>query len=270
MQSQKKFLILGSSVIVLGLIFTRPAKALFGLDPATIQMVIYLFEIYSNAVQQFNELKLETQQIIFNAKHLTVKSALQSLGATFQRSAITSNTHGETSTWDERINGTTSPNQTASKGTWNDSTIAIENDPFISRETVGHSLRLANLAAIEISDSSAISALTTIGQTSQAQQKADNALQNIEQLSQDTTDGANSIATQLNLLSTGNVQSLRYLQTLIQIQKAQLQIDVAQVKGERDKQADIANFNTEVDKEFATTPAEWGNAAQSFQQERLP
>jgi hypothetical protein len=256
-----------TSVTVIGLMLAvpRPAKALFDIGT-----ILILSEIYSNAVQQYTQLKMEVSQIVANAKHFSVKTFLRSVGNNFLITARTQNTHGETATWDERINGTNSPNHAASSVTWKDATVAIENDPYLSAQPLGRETRLANLAAIEIADSAGISALTTLGQTSQSQQKADAALNHIEQLAQDTGDGTNSTGEQLNLISSGSVQNLRYLQTLITLQKAQLQIEIAKVKIERDKQADVANFNAEVDTEFATVPAEWGNAAQSFMQERIP
>lgn len=262
---QKTLVITSVTVIGLMLAVPRPAKALFDLGT-----ILILSEIYSNAVQQYTQLKMEATQIVSNAKHFTVKTFLRSVGNNFMMAARTQNMQGETATWDARINGTGTPNHTASSGTWKDATVAIENDPYLSAQQLGRATRLANLAAIEIADSAGISALTTLGQTSQSQQKADAALSNIEQLTQDTGDGTNSMSEQLNLLSSGSVQNLRYLQTLITLQKAQLQIDVAKVKIERDKQADVANFNADVDNEFATVPAEWGNAAQTFEQERIP
>lgn len=267
---KRKPVLIASLAVVVGLaVVTPPAKAFF-LDPSVIQEILILTRIYTNAVQQYNELRLEANQIISDAKHFSVKGFLRSAGNSFLIAARTQNTHGETATWDERINGSNTPSHADSSGTWKDATVAIKNDPYLSAQPLGSSTRLANLAAIEIADSAGTSALTTLGQTSQAQQLADRALTNIEQLSQDTGNGTNSIGEQLNLISSGNVQNLRYLQTLITLQKAQLQIDVAQVKIERDKEADVANFNTDVDNEFANTPAEWGNAAQTFEQERIP
>jgi type IV secretion system protein TrbJ len=244
------------------LLLSQPAKALFGLpdlvfDPETWAEIGL---VYQTAMQTYNSVKMEVNQIVYNAQHFSAKEFLRSFGTAFFR-AYTRNIHGETQSWDETVNG---GNPNSAPVAWQQSTITLEENPYIGSDPVG-SEQLANLANIEIDDSVATEALTAIGNTSQAQQSADQALQNLENTALDSTDDTNSEVQQLNLIAGGAVQQLRYLQTLVSLQKTQVQLSVAQVKTERDRQVTAANFWTHYAQELVQTPI-WGNVAGTFQQ----
>ncbi|MGC2656510.1 MAG: hypothetical protein WA324_00940 [Bryobacteraceae bacterium] len=277
----KRKLFLIPSVIVGALAVAQPALAIFGFgdivfDPTSYATLGNIFtsdasiltkaagtlqqtvKIYNNAVQTYN-------LAMTMAQHFTQKGYWKSVGVQMKNTS-TYNIYGETAGWNQNVNGGIGN----STSTWNSATISLNNNPWIRTEPLGQSSQLATYASAEISDGASRLALDTLDAVSMAQSTNQSALQALETNALDGSDGGNTEVKQLNIIGGASMQELHDFDTLISIQKANLQLAIAANKIQRDAAAHAANFFTTYDNSLVNEAADWGSAAESFSNYRMP
>jgi hypothetical protein len=283
-QNPKRKRILITAVATGTLLLSRPAFAIFGLpqivfDPIAIgklavessqlgQMISQGLKMISWAKNTYNEVQSQYNQMIYQARQFTNKSYWRSVGVQMM-STNTYNTYGETRNWSQTVN-TNTAGVGASTQAWDNATIALQNNPWLRTEPLGQSTQLATYATAEITDGASRLGLDILGATSTAQTNNLRALQLLETDALDRSTAANTQTKQLNIIGGGTIQELHSLDTLISLQKASLQLAIAQNKVQRDAAAHAANLFTAYDSSLVNESTDWGNAAETFSGYRVP
>lgn len=215
-------------------------------------------KIYNNAVQTYN-------LAMTMAQHFTQKAYWQSIGVRMMNTN-TYNIYGETAGWNPNVNGGLGNSTT----TWNQATINLNNNPWIQAEPLGQSAQLATYASAEITDGASRLGLDTLNAVSTAQITNQAALQALERNALDGSNDGNTEVKQLNIIGGASMQELHDFDTLISIQKANLQLAIAANKIQRDAAAHSANFFTSYDNALVNEAADWGSASETFSNYRIP
>lgn len=276
--------ILIPTLLIGTVVLSRPALAIFGFpeivfDPVAVgklalessqlgQMISQGLQMITWAKSTFNEVQSQYNQMIYQAKQFTHKSYWRSVGVQMMNTN-TYNTYGETRNWNQTVNSNAG-GVGSSTQTWDNATIALQSNPWLRAEPLGQSTQLATYATAEIADGASRLGLDILGAASTAQTQNLRALQQLEADTLDDSDAANTQIKQLNIIGGGAIQELHSLDTLISLQKASLQLAIAQNKVQRDAAAHAANLFTAYDNALVNDPTDWGNAAETFSGYRVP
>ena len=250
---------------VFGLFVTELYGQIFGgvvFDPTQsahaiqqIQQEIQQLAILRNNLQT---LLHECAQIQANARFFTNKKTWQGIGNQIVRN-WTPNLYGETASWNPAI-----LYGTGALPAWQNATLALQRNRYLTGLPVGNSRDLAYVSAVETFDGAGPTALQTLGDARVQQTRMAAA---IAQLQTDAADGSastNSEVQQLNLLTAGAVQSLQMQQTTNNVITSLLEQQTLANKIQRDNLVDHLNFLNQVDQYMVSEGPFWGGAAASI------
>jgi hypothetical protein len=206
-------------------------------------------------------LKLDAQytQMQTNARYFTSKGAWQGIGNQIVNNWATPNSFGETATWNPAVLfGAGAP------VAWQNATLALQRNRYLSGLPVGGSRDLSYLAAVETFDGAGPTALQTLGNARLHQTQMAGAIARLQAATVDGSLGMNSEVQQLNLLTAGTVQHLQMQQTTNNVVTSLLEQQTLANKLQRDAIVDHMNFMNQVDQYMVSQGPAWGGAAQSI------
>ena len=226
-------------------LFTRPAKGQFGLpsivfDPTTaadvLKDVAVALKIYSieRQAQEWFRYKGGWQMAVTQAVPMIA----------------TQNRFGETTGWGS-----------GSSAGWYNATVRLAPTVAMTRNPAA----LADLASVEILDQAATQARQTRTQTAPTLAQSPTIIQNLQTSILDTAAGSNSQVQQLNLISAAGLQALQMHQVTTTVQGAEMDLQVAQAKIQRDQIAAHLQFESDVDAAVAQQGIGLGSMSQSIQ-----
>ena len=227
-EGSKKAIFFGVTAVAALLLLPSPAAALFGLgdivfDPtsyATLgkiwssdagtltkvaEEVTQLEKLYTNAVQTYNQAMAMARSF----SH-AIRMNWLTVGITAVEDA-TANKYGETANWAALVNG----NSALASAAWKNATLPMTDDSstFLSREALGSSANLTNLASIETLDGSSTKCLSEIAEYRTAAQTNSLAIGQLQSADDDDGDETNSEIEQLNLVNAAQTAALHEQQS---------------------------------------------------------
>jgi hypothetical protein len=210
--------------------------------------IAQIVKLYNTATETYN-------QIAYNATWFTNKSRW--LGIATQ--VVNSNTRsifGETGGWNAAVTaGVNIP------GVWNTATYGIHPPPFYAGFPPGASSTSANIASVNVADGTTEAAMLAIANSRSNQPANDQALSNLESISQDTDREANSEVQQLNLLTSGTVLANRQQENANALLTTIAEQQILTNKVQRDALADNLNVMAAADNYTASEATQWGGSA---------
>ncbi len=210
-----------------------------------------IIQLYNMATQTYN-------QLTYNATWFTNKRAW--LGIATQ--VVDSNTptiFGETGGWNPAVTaGTNIP------GAWQTATYGIQPPPFYAGFPLGGSSVSADIASVNVADGMSEAAMLAIANSRINQPVNDLALTNLEETSQDVSNGTNSEVEQLNLLASGTVLANRQAEDQNALLTTIAEQQILMNKTTRDTIADSINVMTIRDNYIASEATQWGGSADTI------
>jgi len=256
LRTTKRLALFGSVALVLLLLMPNPAAAIFGLgdvvfDPtsyATLgkiwtsdantlvkvtEEVAQLDKIYSNGIQLYNQAMAMAQRV----SHMNRMNWL-----TMSITAVddaTQNRYGESANWAALVNG----NRGLASSAWRNATLAINTDTssLLSRESLGNSGHLANLASLEAADGSSTKYLSEISEYRSTSLANSLAVQNLQTADNDDGDDMNSEIEQLNLVNGAHAVALHEQQSQGMLHACLVEQQVLSNAWQRNATAEVMN-----------------------------
>jgi type IV secretion system protein TrbJ len=220
-------------------------------DPSQAAHVIteiaQIVKLYETATQTYN-------QIAYSATWFTNKNAWRGI-ATQIVNSNTPSLFGETGGWNPAVTaGLNIPSA------WQLATFGIHPPAFYAGFPVGGSSLSANIASVNVADGISQAGMAAVANSRLNQPLNDLALTNLEQTSQDTSDGTNSEIEQLNLLTNGTVLANRQQENTNALLTSIAEQQILTNKTTRDTIADSLNVMSVRDTYIAGEATQWGGS----------
>jgi hypothetical protein len=210
-----------------------------------------VIRLYNTAAETYN-------QIAYDATWFRNKSMWLGM-ATQVVNSSTPSIFGETGGWNPAVTaGVAIPN------VWTTATYGIHPPPFWSGFPLGASSTSANIASVNVADGASEAAMLAIANSRTNQPANDQALSNLEAMSQDTSDAANSEVEQLNLVTSGTVLANRQQEDANALLTTIAEQQILTNKVERDALADNLNVMSVCDTYTASEATGWGGSAETI------
>lgn len=248
MSKRRRLSFFAGVVLTVGLLFTPPAKAIFGFgdivfDPTAVGKLIQQIQQYQQMlqgeIQLYQTAKTQYQMLKTNLEQYTNKQLWKTWGVALLQSSV-SNRYGETAAWNQALNyGQGVPTA------WSLATLPVQNGEFLARETLGNSPHLSSLAAVEIQDSTGQISMATLAAVRQQQTANAMAINDLEQTALSGNPDDNTEIKQLNLLNAAQLQNMRMQQGTQALQAEILDQLLAANLDQRNVQANALNVATQ-------------------------
>lgn len=207
---------------------------------------------------QLQVLMNEYSQMQTNARYFSSKSAWQGFGNQIVRNWAP-NTYGATATWNPAVLfGTGAPQA------WQNVILSLQRNPYMVGITPGTNRDYAYAATVNTFDGAGPTAVQTLGNARQQQTQMAASIANLQAAVTNGSAGMNSEVQQLNLLSSGTVQSLEMQQTTNNVMTSLLEQQTIANKIQRDALADHLNFINKADQYMVSEGPMWGGAAEAL------
>ncbi len=200
-----------------------------------VQEATLLRGILDNSIKIYNNAKSQLSAFQYNATPLKNKNWLSFFRGLHNDSIL--NRFGETATVSGAMNSSI-----GIPTAWQIATLASPNLSNLSGETVGSSANLAHLATMEMQDSAAMNAMSTLGdyRVTESQNQAD--YDQLDKMVASTDPDLNTQAAQQNIANGVALQQLKAARTQTQINAALLEQQLAANKYSRDSMASHLNL----------------------------
>jgi type IV secretion system protein TrbJ len=257
----------GATLLILGLIPLRPAKALFGIGDIVFDPSVYaaVGQIWASNASMLAKMIEEYNQIvkIYSVNMQTYNQAL-SMATRFTHldhqfwitqgmsrvNDYTQNKYGETIAWHGLVNG----NPSVAAGAWGNASLELKDNPSLAQTASAKSA----LASVEVIDGTNTRCLQVIAQYRQnvsANEQQIQALQN-------SFNGANSQMQQLEVMNAANAQAANESRAQGELQACLSEQQAESAKVTRDQITETLNFNTQKQGLAATTNVAMGGISQ--------
>ncbi len=226
----------GSSPIVRAQTLVPPVPVIdWTLIGKIVQEAALLSGILDNSIKIYNNAKSQLSAFQYNATPLKNKNWLSFFRGLHNDSIL--NRFGETATMSGALNSSV-----GIAGAWQRATVASPNLSNLSGETVGSSANLAHLATMEMQDSAAMNAMSTLGdyRVTEGQNQAD--YDQLDKMVASTDPDLNTEAAQQNISNGVALQQLKAMRTQTGINAALLEQQLAANKYSRDSMASHLNL----------------------------
>lgn len=275
----KKLVGVGVIATVALLLMPTPAAALFGLgdivfdptsyatlakiwssDASTLTKVTeelgQLRQIYANGVQTYREAMAMAQ----NVNRFTRLNWL-TVGITAVNDA-TANRFGEAANWAAMVNG----NPALASSAWTSATLPMSanSSSFLSKEALGSSANLANLASVEATDGSSTKCLSEIAEYRSAAQGNAVAIAQLQSADNDDGDTTNSEIQQLNLVNAAQAAGLHEQQSQGALHACLVEQQVLANTWQRNAAAESMNSYGSAAVSRQANATEYGNVQETY------
>jgi type IV secretion system protein TrbJ len=239
----------GLSLVALGLAYTPPAKALFGLEEfAMIAKLIaienQLIHIYSTNMDTYNQAKAMVQRFTHLDRQFWITQGMGRVND------YTQNKYGETIAWRGLVNG----NPSVAAGAWSNASLELKDNPSFAQSASAKSA-LASIEVIDGTNSRCLQVIAQYRQNASANQQQIQALQN-------SFNGANSQMQQLEVMNAANAQAANESRAQGELQSCLAEQQAEAAKVTRDQITETLNFNTQKQGLAATTNVAMGGISQ--------
>lgn len=258
--------------LTLFLILTEsPARAQFGFsfvsDPTqeahSLSQLMNDVQKLQRLDAQIQQLTAQYNQLVASAKYFSLKQQWAGFGNQIVRNWAP-NSYGATPMWNTAV--LFGPN---SAQAWQNVTVAMQHNQYMNGMLPGNNRQFAYAATVDTFDGAGPAALATLGNARSQQTRMAQAIANLQASASDGSAGTNSEVEQLNLLTSGTVQSLQMQQTSNNVLTSLLEQQTIANKIQRDALADHLNHETLRDQYLVSEGPQWGGAAQSIASARL-
>ena len=215
-----------------------------------------LRQIYANGVQTYREAMAMAQ----NVNRFTRLNWL-TVGITAVNDA-TANRFGEAANWAAMVNG----NPALTSSAWTSATLPMSanSSSFLSKETLGSSVNLANLASVEATDGSSTKCLSEIAEYRSAAQGNAVAIAQLQTADNDDGEATNSEIEQLNLVNAAQAAGLHEQQSQGALHACLVEQQVLANTWQRNAAAELMNSYGTAAESRQANATEYGNIQETY------
>jgi type IV secretion system protein TrbJ len=257
----------GATLLILGLIPVRSAKAIFGFGDIVFDPSVYaaVGQIWASNASMLAKMIEEYNQIvkIYSVNMQTYNHAL-SMATRFTHldhqfwitrgmqaaDDYTQNKYGETIAW----RGLASGNPSVAVGAWSNASLELKDNPSFAQSASAKSA-LASVEVIDGTNSRCLHVIAQYRQNVSANQQQIQALQN-------SFSAANSQMQQLEVMNAANAQAANESRAQGELQSCLAEQQAESAKVTRDQITETLNFNTQKQGLAATTNVAMGGISQ--------
>lgn len=260
-----------AGLTLIGILTDSPARAQFGFSVVTdptqeahsLKQLVNDIQKLQKLDAQIQQLTAQYNQLVASARYFSLKRQWAGFGNQIVRNWAP-NSYGATPLWNTAV--LFGPNAPQA---WQNVVVAMRHNQYMNGIMPGSNRQFAYAATVDTFDGAGPAALQTLGNARSQQTQMAQSIANLQASAMDGSAGTNSEVEQLNLLTSGAVQSLEMQQTSNNVLTSLLEQQTIANKIQRDALADHLNYEAQRDQYLVSEGPEWGNAAQSITSARL-
>ncbi len=260
-----------ASLTLIGILTDSPARAQFGFsivsDPTqeahSLRQLLNDIQKLQRMDAQIQQATAQYNQMVMSAKYFSLKRQWAGFGNQIVRNWAP-NSYGATPLWNAAV--LFGPNAPQA---WQNVIVAMHHNPYMGGMMPGSNRQYAYAATVDTFDGAGPTALQTLGNARSQQTQMARSIANLQASAMDGSGATNSEVEQLNLLTSGTVQSLQMQQTANNVMTSLLEQQTISNKIQRDALADHLNYDTLLDQYMVAEGPQWGGASQAINGARL-